>query len=136
MVKAPLLTVTFFHHRRIIDESSNIAKVKFKYIAAMYGLCSEVTAVVMEYMSNGSLNSLLATHSIMWPKKFQMIHEASMGMHFLHSMTPPLLHLNLKTSNILLDDHLHVKVSETQGKEHNETVDADSVQLSNSCFFY
>ncbi|XP_075892170.1 ankyrin repeat and protein kinase domain-containing protein 1 isoform X2 [Nelusetta ayraudi] len=29
-----------------------------------------------------------------------------------YSMKPPVLHLNLKTSNILLDDHLHVKISD------------------------
>ncbi|XP_028275358.1 ankyrin repeat and protein kinase domain-containing protein 1 [Parambassis ranga] len=99
-------------YRKIIDEASNIAKLKFKYIMPIYGLCSEATAVVMEYMSNGSLNNLLASHTLMWPKKFQMIHEASMGMNFLHSTKPPLLHLNLKTSNILVDDHLHVKISD------------------------
>ncbi|XP_051254784.1 ankyrin repeat and protein kinase domain-containing protein 1 isoform X1 [Dicentrarchus labrax] len=99
-------------YRRIIDEASNIAKVNFKYIASIYGMCSDATAVVMEYLSNGSLNNLLASHTLMWPKKFQMIHEASIGMNFLHSMKPPLLHLNLKTSNILLDDHLHVKISD------------------------
>lgn len=91
-----------------------IAKVKFKYIISIYGLCSEATAIVMEYMSNGSLDNLLASHTLMWPKKFQMIHEATMGMNYLHSMKPPLLHLNLKTSNILLDDHLHVKVREIE----------------------
>ncbi|KAM9359477.1 ankyrin repeat and protein kinase domain-containing protein 1 [Symphorus nematophorus] len=99
-------------YRRIMDEASHIGKVKFKYIVSIYGLCSEATALVMEYMGNGSLNNLLASHTLMWPKKFQMIHEASMGMNFLHSMNPPLLHLNLKTSNILLDDHLHVKISD------------------------
>ncbi|XP_070685906.1 ankyrin repeat and protein kinase domain-containing protein 1 [Pempheris klunzingeri] len=99
-------------YRRIKDEASNVATVKFKYLVPMYGLCSEANAVVMEYMSNGSLNNLLASHTLMWPKKFGMIHEASMGMNFLHSMKPPLLHLNLKTSNILLDDHLHVKISD------------------------
>ncbi|XP_037322127.2 ankyrin repeat and protein kinase domain-containing protein 1 [Pungitius pungitius] len=99
-------------YRRIIDEASKIAKVKFEYIVPVYGLCNELNAVVMEYMSNGSLNDLLASHTLMWPKKLQMIYEASMGMNFLHSMNPPLLHLNLKTSNILLDDCLHVKISD------------------------
>ncbi|XP_054460584.1 ankyrin repeat and protein kinase domain-containing protein 1 [Anoplopoma fimbria] len=112
-------------YRKIIEEASNIAKVRFKHIVSIYGLCSEATAVVMEYMTNGSLKDLLASHTLMWPKKFQMIHEASMGMNFLHSMNPPLLHLNLKTANILLDDRLHVKISdfgviyweESMGKE-------------------
>lgn len=105
-----------FFSRRVLDEVPDIAMVRFRYIVPIYGVCSEVTGVVMEYMSNGSLNSLLASHTLMWPKKFQMIHEASMGMNFLHSMKPPVLHLNLKTSNVLLDDHLHVKVRATGDK--------------------
>ncbi|XP_014862944.1 PREDICTED: ankyrin repeat and protein kinase domain-containing protein 1 [Poecilia mexicana] len=99
-------------YRKTKDALSIIAKLKFKYILSIYGVCSEATGVVTEYMSNGSLNNLLASHSFMWQKKFQMIHEISMAMNFLHSAKPPLLHLNLKTSNILLDDHLHVKVSD------------------------
>lgn len=96
-----------------MEETSKIAKVKFKHIVSIYGLCDEPAAMVMEYMSNGSLDNLLASHILMWPKKFQMVHEVTLGMNFLHSLNPPLLHLNLKTSNILLDDHLHVKASET-----------------------
>uniref|UniRef100_A0A3P9LJZ3 Ankyrin repeat and kinase domain containing 1 n=1 Tax=Oryzias latipes TaxID=8090 RepID=A0A3P9LJZ3_ORYLA len=96
----------------ILYEVSKIAKLKCKYIISVHGICSEASAVVMEHMSNGSLNSLLVSMSFMWPKKFQMIQETAMGMNFLHSMKPPLLHLNLKTSNILLDDHLHVKIAD------------------------
>ncbi|KAM9319082.1 ankyrin repeat and protein kinase domain-containing protein 1 isoform 2-T2 [Pholidichthys leucotaenia] len=99
-------------YRRVTEEASNFAKMKFKYIISIYGVCSEATGVVMEYLSTGSLNNLLSTHTVMWPKKFQMIHETSLGMNFLHSMKPSILHLNLKTSNILLDDHLHIKISD------------------------
>ncbi|CAL8373161.1 unnamed protein product [Gadus morhua 'NCC'] len=100
-------------YRRMTEEASEIAKVKIKYIVSIYGLCSDPAAVVMEYMSNGSLDHLLDSHTVMWPKKFQMIHEVTMGMNFLHSMTPPMLHLNLKTSNLLLDEHLHIKISDS-----------------------
>ncbi|KAJ0063931.1 hypothetical protein NL108_014449 [Boleophthalmus pectinirostris] len=110
--KCAVKTIDRQSWRQIINEVSGIAKVKFKYLVSVYGLCSEATGIVMEYMSNGSLNNLLASHTLTWPKKFQMIHETSMGMNFLHSIKPPLLHLNLKTSNLLLDDHLHVKISD------------------------
>lgn len=89
---------------------AKIGKIKFKYLLTIYGLCKDSAAAVMEYINRGSLDNLLTTHTLMWPKKFQMIHEVAMGMNFLHSMKPPFLHLNLKLSNILLDDHLHVKV--------------------------
>lgn len=88
-----------------------MAEFKCKHIVSVYGTCSEAGAVVMEHMSNGSLNNLLASHTLMWPKKFQMLYEISMGVNFLHSLKPTILHLNLKTSNVLLDDHLHAKVS-------------------------
>ncbi|XP_057695637.1 ankyrin repeat and protein kinase domain-containing protein 1 isoform X2 [Corythoichthys intestinalis] len=99
-------------HRKVMEDVSNIVKVKFKYIVAVYGKCNDVPAIVMEYMSNGSLGNLINNTNLMWPKKFQMIHEISMGMNFLHSLKPSLFHLNLKPSNILLDDHLHVKISD------------------------
>ncbi|KAL4647497.1 ankyrin repeat and protein kinase domain-containing protein 1 [Arapaima gigas] len=99
-------------YRRMTEEASIMEKVKFSYIVSFYGVCSEAPAVVMEYVSNGSLRNLLQSHLLMWPKKFQMIHEVTMGMNYLHSLKPALLHLNLKPTNILLDDHLHVKISD------------------------
>ncbi|XP_072548231.1 ankyrin repeat and protein kinase domain-containing protein 1 [Salminus brasiliensis] len=97
---------------RNMAQAFKIGKTKFKYLISNYGLCRNPTAIVMEYMNKGSLDNLLASHVLMWPKKFQMIHEVTMGMNFLHSMKPPVLHLNLKLSNIMLDDHLHVKISD------------------------
>lgn len=91
---------------------SKIGRMKFNYLISIYGISKDPPALVMEYMRKGSLDNLLSSHFLMWPKKFQMIHEMTMGMNFLHSMKPPILHLNLKPANILLDDHLHVKVSQ------------------------
>ncbi|XP_015193198.2 ankyrin repeat and protein kinase domain-containing protein 1 [Lepisosteus oculatus] len=99
-------------YRQMMKEASKMEKMKFSYIVSVYGICNDPMAIVMEYMSNGSMDSLLTSHLLMWPKKFQMIHEVTMGMNFLHSVKPPLLHLNLKPANILLDDHLHVKISD------------------------
>ncbi|XP_070982197.1 receptor-interacting serine/threonine-protein kinase 4-like [Oncorhynchus clarkii lewisi] len=92
---------------RMIEEASKMEQVTFKYI---YGVCNDPPAVVTEYMSNGSMDHLLTSRALVWPKKFQTIHEATTGMNFLHSMNPPLLHLNLKPSSIRLDNHLHIKV--------------------------
>ncbi|KAG5199448.1 hypothetical protein JEQ12_005927, partial [Ovis aries] len=68
--------------------------------------------VVMEFMANGSLEKMLLTQSLGWQLKVCTIHETSLAMNFLHSIKPPLLHLDLKPGNILLDSCLHVKVSD------------------------
>ncbi|TSQ58041.1 Ankyrin repeat and protein kinase domain-containing protein 1 [Bagarius yarrelli] len=110
--KCAVKAFTRFSDYRNMVQASKIGRIKFKYLTSIYGLFKDSYVVVMEYMSRGSLDNLLKTHVLMWPKKFQMIHEVTMGMNFLHSMKPRLLHLNLKLSNILLDDHLHVKISD------------------------
>lgn len=83
---------------------------KFRYILPVYGICGDPQGLVMEYMERGSLENLLATEPLPWELRFRIIHETAVGMNFLHCMKPPLLHLDLKPANILLDAHCHVKV--------------------------
>lgn len=47
-----------------------------------------------------------------WPLRLRILYEIALGVNFLHNMTPPLLHHDLKTQNILLDGEYHVKVCE------------------------
>lgn len=83
---------------------------KFRYILPVYGICDDPQGLVMEYMETGSLETLLANEPLPWELRFRIIHETAVGMNFLHCMSPPLLHLDLKPANILLDAHYHVKV--------------------------
>lgn len=83
---------------------------KFRYILPVYGICNDPQGLVMEYMETGSLENLLANEPLPWELRFRIIHETAVGMNFLHCMNPPLLHLDLKPANILLDGHYHVKV--------------------------
>lgn len=85
-------------------------KIKFQHIVPIYGVCEQPLGIVMEFMANGSLERMLPTHSLCWQLKFRIVHETSLAMNFLHSIDPPLLHLDLKPGNILLDSNMHVKV--------------------------
>ncbi|XP_042584816.1 receptor-interacting serine/threonine-protein kinase 3-like [Cyprinus carpio] len=65
------------------------------------------SGLVMEFMPKGSLADLLQKLTggpPPWPLTFRMAHEIGLGMNFLHHLSPPLLHLDLKPSNVLLDD--------------------------------
>ncbi|XP_057606286.1 ankyrin repeat and protein kinase domain-containing protein 1 [Hippopotamus amphibius kiboko] len=96
----------------LIEEAAKMEKIKFQHIVSIYGVCTQPLGIVMEFMANGSLERLLPTHSLCWQLKFRIIHETGLAMNFLHSIKPPLLHLDLKPGNILLDSHMHVKVSD------------------------
>uniref|UniRef100_A0A671PNC2 Receptor-interacting serine-threonine kinase 3 n=1 Tax=Sinocyclocheilus anshuiensis TaxID=1608454 RepID=A0A671PNC2_9TELE len=78
------------------------------------GRVGEGRGLVMEFMPKGSVADLLQTLAgpPPWPLTFRMAHEISLGMNFLHHLTPPLLHLDLKPSNVLLDDSLRAKLTD------------------------
>ncbi|XP_035760098.1 receptor-interacting serine/threonine-protein kinase 4-like, partial [Neolamprologus brichardi] len=93
----------------LLEEAKKMEAAKFRYILPVYGICEDPQGLVMEYMETGSLETLLANEPLPWELRFRIIHETAVGMNFLHCMNPPLLHLDLKPANILLDAHYHVK---------------------------
>ncbi|CAI5795362.1 repeat and kinase domain-containing 1 [Podarcis lilfordi] len=98
--------------KHLVEEAAKIEKIKFQHIVSIYGICYSPLGIVMEYMANGSLEKILPTHQMSWQLKFRIIHETSLAVNFLHSLKPPLLHLDLKPGNILLDANMHVKISD------------------------
>ncbi|XP_060772987.1 receptor-interacting serine/threonine-protein kinase 3 isoform X3 [Neoarius graeffei] len=70
--------------------------------------------LVMEYMERGSLADLqLALNGPPpWPLAFRIINQIALGMNFLHQLNPPILHLDLKPNNVLLDDSLNAKLTD------------------------
>uniref|UniRef100_A0A2K5YBC3 Ankyrin repeat and kinase domain containing 1 n=1 Tax=Mandrillus leucophaeus TaxID=9568 RepID=A0A2K5YBC3_MANLE len=90
----------------LIEEAAKMEKIKFEHIVSIYGVCKQPLGIVMEFMANGSLEKML----LCWKLRFRIIHETSLAMNFLHSIKPPLLHLDLKPGNILLDSNMRVKV--------------------------
>lgn len=118
LIKFLASTVFFgfcFHFSRtsmncLMEEASKMEKIKFQHIVTIYGVCNSPLGIVMEYMARGSLERILPTHRMSWQLKFRVIHEMGLAMNFLHSMSPPLLHLDLKPGNVLLDGNMHVKV--------------------------
>ncbi|TDH00828.1 hypothetical protein EPR50_G00192270 [Perca flavescens] len=70
--------------------------------------------VVMELMERGSLASLQEALDgpPPWPLVFRLVHQVALGINYLHSLTRPVLHLDLKPQNVLLDDALNAKLTD------------------------
>ncbi|KAF1377057.1 hypothetical protein PFLUV_G00217940 [Perca fluviatilis] len=70
--------------------------------------------VVMDLMKRGSLASLQEALDgpPPWPLVFRLAHQVALGINFLHSLTHPILHKDLKPQNVLLDDSLNAKLTD------------------------
>ncbi|XP_060090209.1 receptor-interacting serine/threonine-protein kinase 4 [Heteronotia binoei] len=129
---SPSLHVDEKERMELLEEAKKMEMAKFRYILPVYGICKEPVGLVMEYMETGSLEKLLASEPLPWKLRFRIIHETAVGMNFLHCMSPPLLHLDLKPANILLDAHYHVKISDfglakCNGLSHSHNLSMDGL---------
>jgi tRNA A-37 threonylcarbamoyl transferase component Bud32 len=94
-------------------EASVMAKLRSPYIVQLYGVCLEKPyySMVMEYLSNGSLYSLLhADQAISWTTRYQIGVDVSCGLAYLHHQN--IIHADLKSLNILLDKQTHAKITD------------------------
>ncbi|KAM9498683.1 uncharacterized protein ACWYII_001994 isoform 2-T2 [Salvelinus alpinus] len=117
----------------LLEEAKKMEAAKFRYILPVYGICGDPQGLVMEYMETGSLETLLAAEPLPWELRFRIIHETAVGMNFLHCMSPPLLHLDLKPANILLDAHYHVKISDFGLARWNGLSRVDEISRDGFC---
>eukprot|EP00727_Mastigamoeba_balamuthi_P013184 m51a1_g8489 putative serine threonine kinase (1235) ;mRNA; f:551113-558982 len=68
--------------------------------------------IVTEYMPNGSLYDVLSDKAVPMPLKLRLnvLNDIASGMAYLHGSNPPIIHCDLKSSNILLSECMEAKV--------------------------
>ncbi|XP_020585615.1 LIM domain kinase 1 isoform X2 [Phalaenopsis equestris] len=82
------------------------------FMGAVYSL--ERLAIVTEYLPRGSLFKTLHKnkHALDLRRRLQMALDVVKGMNYLHRRNPPIIHRDLKSSNLLVDKAWRVKVGD------------------------
>ena len=65
--------------------------------------------LILEYMEKGSLQKV-NRHNPTPLLKEHFIEGTVLGLNYLHTLDPPIIHMDIKIQNILLTDSLDVKV--------------------------
>ncbi|XP_024983240.1 protein kinase C alpha type-like [Cynara cardunculus var. scolymus] len=70
--------------------------------------------IVTEFLPRGSLFRILQrnTTRLDWRRRLHMAMDIARGMNYLHQCNPPIVHRDLKSSNLLVDKNWNVKVGD------------------------
>ncbi|CAI9272112.1 unnamed protein product [Lactuca saligna] len=100
------------------DELKIISNVHHRHLIRLLGYCSKgpLLFLVHEFMNNGSLDQFLygdKSRNLSWKQRFEIIFGTARGLAYLHEQYHvTIIHRDIKTSNILLDDELQPKIAD------------------------
>ncbi|GMH42760.1 hypothetical protein BSKO_10679 [Bryopsis sp. KO-2023] len=101
-------------------EVSILRNLRHQKIVMFLGVCLEPPCIITEYCQKGSLYALLArardrpevAKRLTWKMRIKLALDAAIGMNFLHGRNIPVLHRDLKTPNLLVDEYWNCKVAD------------------------
>ncbi|CAL9003104.1 unnamed protein product [Prunus brigantina] len=95
-----------------------LSRVHHKNVVGLLGFCFEQgeQMLVYEFMPNGTLRESLSGRSgihLDWKRRLRITLGSARGLAYLHELAnPPIIHRDVKSTNILLDEHLTAKVAD------------------------
>ncbi|KAL5152486.1 putative LRR receptor-like serine/threonine-protein kinase [Glycine soja] len=101
-----------------ISAAQLLMRVHHKNLASFLGYCNEVghTGIIYEYMAYGNLEEYLSDarrEPLSWRQRIQIAVDAAQGIEYLHhGCKPPIIHRDIKTANILLNEKMQAKVAD------------------------
>nr|CAD1829180.1 unnamed protein product [Ananas comosus var. bracteatus] len=92
-----------------------LSRVHHKNLVSLVGFCfdQDEQMLIYEYVPNGTLKERKSGIYLDWRKRLQVALGVARGLTYLHELaSPPIVHRDIKSSNMLLDEHLSAKVSD------------------------
>nr|XP_027119360.1 MDIS1-interacting receptor like kinase 2-like isoform X1 [Coffea arabica] len=105
--------------KSFLNEIRALTEIKHRNIVKLFGFCSNAqhSILVYEYLERGSLAKILSTEEaakeLDWQKRLNIIKGIAHALSYMHhDCSPPIVHRDISSNNILLDPECEAHVSD------------------------
>lgn len=111
----------FQGYREFRAEMETLGRIRHDNIVQFFGYCATGSdrILIYEFIEKGSLDQWLYdmssendTSSLSWKTRINIMRGVAKGLAFMHNLETPIIHRDIKASNVLLDSNFEAHVAD------------------------